>query len=264
MTRRLSLALLAGMLGGCVKPPPPPITAKLPLPSLRVHDAEEITQEGMTISVTPITTVNVRRYPQLHKLITVEVPQRDAAGNVTSTTAQVTTTIVPMPAFQVRIANNTGHVVRFTGTVFRLQDNTGRTFQTFGTTAELHAWHAGTLARDLKDPAVQAQVMQQAAPAFTGLQLLNRNVELLKGDEWVGYLVFNLETDTKESYSAFFNAIERLSVRIAEVPVQTNDAGQVSKVAEFTFIVDKTSEEVDAQCPGDTVTPSWQLCTRVQ
>lgn len=263
-TRGLLLVALTGLIGGCVKPPPPPITVKLPLPTLRAHDAEEITQEGMTISVTPITSVNVRSYPQLHRLMTVQVPQRDDAGNVTNTTAQVTTTIVPLPAFQVRIANNTGHVVRFTGTVLRLQDNTGRTYQTFGTMAELQAWYTGTLTRDLKDPMLQAQVMQQSAAAFTGLQLLNRNVELLKGDEWVGYLVFNVATDGKETYDAFINAIERLSVRIAEVPVQTNEAGQVTKVAEFTFALDKTSEEVDAQCPGDTTAPSWQLCTRSQ
>ena len=41
--------------------------------------------------------------------------------------------------------------------------------------------------------------------AVSGLQLLARSVELLRGDEWSGYLTFNLGTYKPSDYAALMN-----------------------------------------------------------
>ncbi len=253
------LAVLAALplAGGC---PKPPMMTTLPAPTFMVHDQAELTQDGMTIAIAPITETSQKRFPQVYKTFDVMVESQDTMGKVVQVPGRVAGAVVPLPAFQVRIANNTGHVVRFTTAVIRLQDNTGKSYPTFASKDELLSWVDAGVAETGGSP----QLAEQIHGAVNNLQLLGRNIELLKGDEWSGYLAFNLDTPTAGKLRAFMNATERLTLRIAEVPTETDDAGAVTKTTEFTFNLDKTTEDIDAQCPGETTEPSWEVCTAVQ
>jgi len=244
--------------------PKPPVHAKLPVPALRMHDKAELTREGLKVLVTPIAADNLRTFPQIWRKVALRMAvQNPQGGAPIMVNKQVGIPIVPLPAFQVRIANNTGHVVRLSTAVFRLQNNVGKRFQTFASTHELLAWNMGYIAATVRDLTVQAQLGTQIQSALNSLQLLGRSVELLKGDEWTGYLVFNMQTTKPQDYMDLMGGTERFTLRLAEIPIEIDAAGKVSKTTEFTFVLDKTSVNVAAICPPETKQPSWQVGCRI-
>ncbi len=148
-----------------------------------------------------------------------------------------------------------------TGAIFRLQDNTGKSYQTFASTQELIAWNQAAVASAGVDGNTQMQLMQQVHSSVGTLQLLTPNIQLLKGDQWTGYLVFNLGSTR---YADLMNGIERFTLRMAEIPVETDAAGNTTRTTEFTFVVDKTMTQLDVTCPGTVKEPSWLAgCARM-
>lgn len=252
---------VATALSACPKPQPP-VMASLPRPTVKVHGENEVTSEGLTVTLTPITATNIKDYPQVWKSFVWNKTTPNASGGP-GETQQVTTTLVflPLPAFQVRIANNTGHVVRLTTAVFRLENNVGKKWQTFSSTEEIIARNMATISADPGIVYGAPQIVTQTQAAIGGLQLLTRTVELLKGDEWAGYLAFNFGS---ENYMDIMNNTERFTLRLAEVPVETNDAGQATKTTEFTFVLDKAMDQIAVVCPPGTTNPSWEAGCKSQ
>ena len=209
--------VFTGVLGGlgmaCA--PPKPFTTTLVLPSLKVHDDSEVTKDNITISVTPIFDDNAQDHPDIFKRVAYTGTRKDALGKVETYRAEAATTIIPSPNFKVRIANHTGHVIKFTQTVFRLQDDKGKTYQLYGGTSDITAWMEGVWSSNF-GPQVAVAVMPQLTAAISSLSLLNRNVELLNGDEWSGYLVFNIGINTQADFDRFMSSINRLTLRMAE------------------------------------------------
>lgn len=239
---------------------PAPTTATLAVPSLQVRDQAEVTRDGLTVALNPITVDNFRRFPQIHRMVTWNrsVP---VGGQLVSVPGNLDTNVVPLPAFQVRIANHTGHVIRFTQSVFRLQDNLGRTYQLFAGTPDLVAWNEGVwAAAATRAPDILPQVLPQLRSAVGQLQLLGRSTELLNDDEWTGYLVFNLNVNTDQDYVELLNTVNQLTVRLAEIPVEVNEAGTPTRTTEFAFALDRTQGSLRVTCPEGTA-PSLAQCS---
>lgn len=265
ISRLTATAIVIIAIGGapaCIfGPPPKPVTLPLTVPSLQVHDDQaELTQDGVTITVTPILPDNEQSFPEIFKQFTwTGVRTNSVSGQQESYEAQGQSAIIPEPSFKVKLVNNTGHVVRFTTVVFRLQDNTGKSYSLYSGTPELAAWNENVWT-NMMGPDVAAQVSPKITTAINGLQLMNRNVELLNGDEWSGYLVFNLNINSIEEFDQFMAGITRLTLRIAEVPVETSDAGVVTRTTEFNFVLDRTTQEITVTCPAGTTEPSLAKC----
>lgn len=164
----LSLALVpssALVLAHCATQPVP-VSTTIQVPTLRVHDQAEVTRDGLTVTIAPITYDNYRRFPQSHRNVTWT---RSAAqgGQTYSVPGSADANVIPLPSFQVRIANHTGHVVRFTQSIFRLQDNLGRSYPLFAGTPELLAWNEGIWgAVAARAPEILPQVQPQIRAAW--------------------------------------------------------------------------------------------------
>lgn len=257
------LFIAVGALGiGCLFAQPKPYTTALVVPSLQVHDQAEITQDNITISITPILPDNEQNYPDIYKRVAWTATRKTAAGSTENYQAQGESAIIPEPAFKISIANHTGHVVRFTQTVFRLQDDKGKSYQPYTGTAEITAWLENVWSSTV-GPQVAAEVMSQLTASVNALSLLDRNRELLNGDEWSGYLVFNLGINAGGDYDRFMNSISRLTLRMAEVPVELSEAGEVTRTTEFTFHLDRTTTNFTVTCPGSVKTPDLVNCEKV-
>jgi hypothetical protein len=263
------LALMAVMALAACGPPPQPVYATIPVPTLQVHDQPEVTKDGLTISLHPIMEDTVRSLPQVYKMVAFTVmrhPSSIFGGPDTSKPAQPVQTkselsIIPLPAFKVSVANHTGHVLKFTQAVFRLETGTGQSYELFSGSNEIGAWLENVFnSQPDLGPQVATQVMPGLKDALNALPMLNRNRELLNGDEWSGFLVFNLNLSSANDAKKFVNSIDRLTIRLAEVPVALTDAGQVSKTTEFTFVVDKTTSPLHVKCPPGTKSPSTEIC----
>lgn len=257
-----AVVLGAATLSDCTPRPLPPVTATLLVGSLRAHDAPEATRDGLTVTILPINGDNYTRFPQTHRRVTwTRTVVR--GGQVLSEPGSADATIVPVPCFKVSIANHTGHVLRFTQSVFRMQDNLGRAYQLYSGTPELLAWNESVWGTALAAaPELNAQVLPQVRGAVGQLQLLNRNTELLNGDEWTGFLVFNLNLNSQSELEAFMSEIARVTVRLAEIPVEVNEAGAPTRTTEFSFAFDRAQVAVQVTCPPGTETPSLTQCAR--
>ncbi len=245
---------------GCIAPAKPYQTT-LVVQTLQVHDQAEVTKDNVTISVTPILTDNEQSFPDIYKMVTWDATRNNAMGQPEAYTQRGASSILPEPAFQVRIANHTGHVIKLTQTVFRLQDDRGKTYQTYDDTTSIEAWLKNIWSLSY-GPQVADAVEPQFHSAFENLLLLDRNVVLLDGDQWSGYLVFNLGINKAEDVGPFMDSIKRLTLRLAEVPVELADDGTVKRTTEFTFDLDRTALKYNVTCPGSVTTPDLVNCTK--
>lgn len=250
----ISMALTSA----CAMQQDPPVLTRLPVPTVRMHGEAQIASEGLDVTVTPIAADNMQRFPQIWKALSFQRAVPDGQGGVAMRPGTISLAIVPLPSFQVRIVNKTDHVIRLSTAIFRLESNVGKRWQTFASSDELAAWNMGVVAASGLDPQIQSQLVGQFTGLVGSLQLLTRSVELLKGDEWSGYLVFNLGTTKPSDYMDLMASMERFTLRLAEVPVETTDSGAVTKTTEFTFVLDKATTEIAAVCPPKTTQASWE------
>ncbi len=273
LCRSVALSLVAGSaLTGCFAPPQPPILTTINVPSFKVHDQSEITKDGLTVSIQPVMDDTVRSLSQLYKVATYKTTrpatnlfgQPDPTQPPVPVEGKIELSIVPLPCFKVQVANHTGHVLRFTQVVFRLQSGTGQSYPLFAGTSEIEPWLDNVLNSNPQfGPAIAKQVMPEFKRAINGLPLLTRtSQELLDGDVWNGYLVFNMNISTAKDYNDFLAATERLSLRLAEMPIAYTDAGAVSKTTEFTFVIDKMTAPLRVKCPAGTQEPSVTVCSK--
>ncbi|MCB9883773.1 MAG: hypothetical protein H6834_18430 [Planctomycetes bacterium] len=227
--------------------------ASLSHPTLRAQGETEQTHDSLTIAVEPITWENASRFPEVYRTFTLET----ARGQ-----GQARGPIVPLPAFRVTVTNHTGHVVRFTQSIIRLSDDLSRQYQPFGTTGEILAWAQGVNAGTI---ATYPSFGTQLSSAIGQLRVFSRNVELLNGDSLAYYLVFQLPTETSDpadttaGYRSLLESLQRFRLRIAEVPIETDEAGQVSRTTEFAFDFDRATYPQAVSCRGRGE-PSWAIC----
>jgi len=195
--------------------------ASLSHPTLRVQGETEQTHDDLTIAVEPITWENVSRFPEVYRTFTLETPRGQG---------QARGPIVPLPAFRVTVTNHTGHVIRFTQSIIRLSVDLSRQYQPFSTTGEILAWAEGVNANTI---ATYASFGTQLSSAIGQLRVFSRNVELLNGDSLAYYLVFQLPVETSDpadptaGYRSLLESLQRFRLRIAEVPIEADEAGQV-------------------------------------
>lgn len=244
------VSLLIAAMPGCG---PGVIHTSLSNPTLRATaDSEsEVTHDGLTVAVRPITWENRASFPSIFRTFTGHVGR---SGTITAGPGP----IAPLPTFEVRVVNHTGHAVRFTQSIIRLSDNLSRQYQLMANAGELDAWAQGAWHEAVGlDPAIGTQITS----AIGSLQLFTRNTELLNGDEWVGYAVFTLPSSSDVEYRTLLDSLTRLTLRIAEVPVETDDAGAVSRTTEFAFNFDRGEYPQPVACRG-RAPASWDATSR--
>lgn len=258
-TTRWGVVVLAiSLVVGCTTPQPVRTTMKVP--TLKAHDGQaEQTKDGITIAVQAMMPDNEQNFPEVYKRISWPAQRKNALGQVEDYEREAALAIVPKPAFKVRVVNNTGHAIRFSTVIFRLADNTGKTYSLFGGTAELGAW-LENLWTTAMGAGVTERVRPQLTSAVSSLQLMGKGVELLNGDEWNGWLVFNLGINSYEDFERVMNSVNRFTLRLAEVPVETSEAGEVKRTTEFTFHLDKTTGDLRVVCPPGTKQPTLSAC----
>lgn len=57
-------------------------------------------------------------------------------------------------------------------------------------------------------------------------------------------------------------SVKRLTLRLAEVPVELSEAGAVTRTTEFTFHLDRTTASFAVTCPGALKKPDLVNCKK--
>lgn len=217
------------------------IRGELPLPTLQHRTAGTTVEGGLEITVHPVTMANYRNTRQL----SVTLPATEGARVVYS--------VVPMPAFVVRIVNRTGHVVRLEDAVFRLDapaqaGSSGERFTAIETHEELLRWARDFYAIPLaKNPGLAPEL----ARAISATPLLTRGSVLLNDDDSTYILAFDLPVRDATAHEEFMRSHPEVVLRIAEIPVAFDLAGTVTQASDVRFAMDRATEAVQVICePG--------------
>jgi hypothetical protein len=145
-----------------------------------------LSQDGLTIEVP-----NLKQMPEVFR---VEVPVCDSNGNPVVNSGSglaSTTTITALPIggdlFQVKLTNQTDHVVRLQGSVIRLFDPGENQIEPQSKEEVVAtASRPSNLAKQSACPAAAAKITD----ALTTVRFIGANTELLPGTTTTGYLMF--------------------------------------------------------------------------
>lgn len=212
---------------------------------------------GISISMKPITKLNADQHPELK----MDIPwaysynyigrecSRRSCWDVTRTAVKKGTLnaseIAPLPVFEVKIANNTNHVLKFKNAVLTMEDNNGnmydamdkhnlQAFAVQSTTQGLKL--AGLSAANIKGSFDKSNIYQNQSH----LTMIDNNFMVLPGKVRTGYMAFKTGKFNEAGYEEFLMSKKNLSVQLYEIPVSTDAAGNVTKTDSYSFRFDSS------------------------
>ena len=194
------------------------------------NSLEQVDKDGLRISVKAITLENCSSFPAIFTKLAAQAPP----GPTTTPWVDVN-----VPAFELSLLNNTGHVLRFTRAVIKLQDDHGTIYEP-STKADLEAM-VDAHARKLAEGQVTIDIAA-ARGRIKALKMADQDLELLPGITEKVYSTFNYP----EEPATFLAKRSSLKLMLYEIPVATDDAGEVTKTANFEFMYDIHARTVGA------------------
>jgi len=238
MTQRIASILTPVLLLLAVGCGPRWTEQTISIPTLRPRTEPTARAGGLEVTVAPITVATMRTTPG----VTVRVPIRSGA---------IVYPLIPMPAFRVRIVNRSGHVVRLEDAVFRLDaPGSGVRFHPIEEIDGVVSWIRTIYAAELaRNPGLAVNLNR----GLEQLPLLSRGAVLLDGDDSTFFLVFDLPSQSYADYTALLSAHRELVLRLAEVPVSFDQAGDVTEASDLRFAMDVVGASITLLCAGQTV-----------
>jgi len=154
-----------------------------------------------------------------------------------------------LPAFELNITNNTGHIIKLNRLVSKLKDDAVETYDTMLKSDIIDAienysqsWVSKGGGKMLNPAPLKAKAQS--------LKIIDNNFELLPGFTSKGYLVFNFgydfltQSNFNSYYENFLSSKQYLKVLLFEIPVEMDEAGITKKTTNFTFIYNIESETI--------------------
>ena len=207
----LGVALLAAAfcLGGCA-----PVTFTKQRFDWEPYDKNEYVQkkEGITVEMHRLSEVPAEFFTNVQACNHSLVPLVKSSGQP----VMERITLVPAGHIidKVTITNNTDHVIRLNQAVLRLFDPAGNQAEALDYEQLQAALYA----------ARPCPTTQHVVPQLKLLKLYGRNVEIVPGTSFTGFLVFHPNT---------IEMAGTWKLALFEIPVRTDDAGRVKKTTQF-------------------------------
>lgn len=197
---------------------------------------QEVSKEGIIISVKPIYPSNVDTEPSARKIFNYTIQQ----GRVSQTKA-IHMALVKYPFFKITVRNTTKYAFKWTRAIIRLRDNFGNTYRPM-TKRQLINWNISgwqdtkTLLRN-RNILLSPPTGQEIRSSYATLRLHGRDTEIAPEDTVDGYLVFDvpLKDNTEKNLAEWMGSRTKLKLQLYQIPVKTDQAGNVIKIEKFEF-----------------------------
>jgi len=261
----LAALALVGAVGGCASSKP--YQASFDVPTLSVRGETDIVIQGVQIGVAPITRDNVSKFPQLARPATWRQPDPAAPPAIGSEGRAVPSgktiqhgaviELVPLPAFFVGIANETGKPLSLSGTKIEVEDSAHRPYSVVLNPEALRERFFGDITGTNPFVAGDHTLMGRLMEQIVNLPLLNTSVVIPDGEVWKGYLVMDVNTRSSREYYSLMKSIQSFTVRLKGVPTSGGPS-------DFVFAVDKAERKTMLTCPGEVADPAPERCTAAQ
>jgi len=196
-------------IGGCA-----PVTFTKQRFEWEAYDKNEYvqTKEGITVEMHRLSEVPAEFFTNVQACNQSLVPVVKSTGQP----VMERITLVPVGHIidKVTITNHTDHVIRLNQAVLRLFDPAGNQAEAL----DYEQLQAALFA------ARPCPTTQYVVPQLKLLKLYGRNVEIVPGTSFTGFLVFHPNT---------IEMAGMWKVALYEIPVRTDDAGRVKKTTQF-------------------------------
>lgn len=246
----ISMVAVAVLATGCflfaTTPKGPTIKTWLETtPSINFQSPVE--QGGLVIEVTPIDEGNVEKFPRIMGDVDYNMYAKDGSL-LKQGTADFSVFGDPPLAFQLKITNKTGHVIRFTGAVIKLIDAAGNIYDALSK-EDLEAEWMGWNMKELEN-GIEVTDATRMWTMAKKVKLLGPNTEILPDyttEVYVGFDPHMAWSSTFDQAVAELKSLEQVKLALYEVVTETDDAGNpVSKEKfEWSFDIVEKQEEVD-------------------
>lgn len=247
----LVLAAVSITLTGCL-PKKVPVektrTVSTVSMTLDANASSSETQDGITIKARAIHPDNIEQYASLLANVDyywyrmfrdgTHVKNRDGSYATRSSTLKVS--LLPLPAFEVKITNSTKHVLRFSNAVIAVEDDKGNSYD---------ALAKSDLSDYLKE-SVQAHFRHNSKyklgkgvdadleAKLRNIRVLDNNLKVLPGKTIKAYVAINYGNYTTEEAKKFIMNNSQLTLGLYELPSEVNQAGKATKTTNFSFVYD--------------------------
>jgi hypothetical protein len=230
-------------------------------PLLALREPGDISQNGVTIGIAPVTRATAQNYP-IGKTVewrqpdpgdpSLTRPDRRAIGQTVVRAGTIY--LLPLPSFYLGIRNQTGAPLDLSQVQFEVFDDQQRRYVMIRNTADIKArFFADTTGSDPYIAGDRA-TMDRLMNAIDELALLTPAVVIPDGQLWAGYLALNSDSHSAHDYYALMNSTHSFTVRLKDVPTRGG------KRSEFTFVMDKSNQTVSLTCPGAVREPDPEQC----
>ncbi len=210
---------------------------------------------GISIDIKPISSVNNQIYPQFRMDVpfhydvhyTVRECNRYECWNKEKTRVETNALsnvpIFPYPAFEVKISNNTDHVLKFNNTVLAMEDGSGNLYDAMNKKSS-KIFVNTAVNKFLKNFGLSAKQIKSAYDASEiylnqqSISLLDENFKVLPNKTKIGYMVFQTGNYNYNAYEKFLLQQESLDIQLYEIPIEVDQAGKITKTESYSFKFD--------------------------
>lgn len=230
-----------------------PYQATIDLQMLRPREPPYITNAStVVIFAFPIVRENLGGYGEIARVAKWTEMNRVAPG--VDTAWRGTLPLVPLPAFQIHILNQTAKPVSLAQAQIQVEDDSHRSYSPLMDPVSIK----GRLVADMhgmnESIANDRDLMEALLREVHQLRLLNPSVTVQPGEKWIGYLVLNTNAHNPAEYRAMMSSIQSFSIRFRNVPSGT-------ETKDFELLMDKVVRPIAVTCPWDVKQPSLEQCT---
>jgi hypothetical protein len=224
--------------------------------TLKVHENQQLDRPDVKIAVAVVTPDNVG---EAFKGLLLDVHWRETDHSQVHTEGkqQQTTdhsakvSLLPLPLFVVRFANQSSSPLSFADAQVSLTDDKGKTFNLYAGVEELQ----GRAESDMmgKYPGTQGnQATFESMREIIGKQpIFTKKTTIAAKSDWQGFLVFKMEPRDLVELDQYLQSVGALTLKV----------GNVKGAQPFDLVVqlDKTSVPVSMSCPSGKP-PTAQIC----
>lgn len=236
--------LLLLLAGACAEVPP--VKTTLPVHSLKTPDP--VTKDGVSLTLDPITWDGWKNHGQIVMRISWQELDRNApvlAGSSSrpTVTRRDEVSLLPLPAIQVSIANQSGKPLELGKAHVELSDGQ-------------HHWKmmdsVGDVQGRVQNDVMVAHNLSENRPLLDGLAsaiaqlpIATSQLTIAPGQTWQGYLCFRLDAHDADELNDLLDKADKLTLTLDP----------------FTIELPRQTQQKPYTCPGDLKKPSFKKCT---
>ncbi len=210
---------------------------------MKLQGESSVTLDGLAVSAKLLDGIAIKSDSRFSRKVSVTGTGLIQSASLLGSTPFVT--IIDPPAFELRVRNNTGHVVRLQGTVIKLIDGAGNLYDALDRTSARDALDDTLSTARAQGYEVSNASSQELRGALSHVKFLTENGQLLPDVAETFIVAFAISNvHTEKELNEWLALQTSLRLKVYDVPTRTNEAGTVTKRVSFEFPVEvKTFRE---------------------